>query len=64
MNKPEYVKKYQANRDAIMLRPAKEDGARYRSAAKAAGMSTQGFIFAVLDEYLATHPANTTHPQE
>ncbi len=29
----EAVKKYQEKRDAILLRPSKEDGARYRSAA-------------------------------
>lgn len=40
----EYVKEYQANRDAIMLRPTKEDGALVRSAAKERGMSVQAFV--------------------
>ena len=40
----EYVKEYQANRDAIMLRPTKEDGALVRSAAKDRGMSVQAFV--------------------
>ena len=55
MNKVEYVRKYQANRDAIMLRPSKEDGATIRSAAKAAGMSVQGYVFAALREYMERH---------
>jgi len=45
----EAVKKYQAGRDAIMLRPSKEHGARIRQAAKDAGMSVQAFIFDALD---------------
>lgn len=40
----EYVKEYQANRDAIMLRPTKENGALVRSAAKDRGMSVQAFV--------------------
>ena len=38
------VANYQKNRDAIMLRPAKEDGQRIRSAAATAGQSVQAYI--------------------
>ena len=54
----EAVKKYQEKRDAILLRPSKEDGARYRDAAKQAGMSLQAYIFAALRDYMTTHPAD------
>ena len=53
----EAVKKYQEKRDAILLRPSKEDGARYRDAAKQAGMSLQAYVFAALEDYMTTHPA-------
>lgn len=53
----EAVKKYQEKRDAILLRPSKEDGLRYRDAAKNAGMSLQAYVFAALEEYMAHHPA-------
>ena len=56
-NKVEYVKKYQESRDAIMLRPSKEDGQIVRSAAKERGMSVQGFVMKAVFEYIATHPA-------
>ena len=56
-SKVEYVKKYQAKRDAIMLRPSKEDGARIRQAAADAGMSVQGFMLMLFEEYMTTHPA-------
>ena len=55
-SKVEYVKKYQAKRDAIMLRPSKEDGARIRQAAADAGMSVQGFMLMLFEEYMTTHP--------
>ena len=51
------VKKYQTTRDAIMLRPSKEDGARIRQAAADAGMSVQGFMLMLFEEYTTTHPA-------
>lgn len=35
--------KYNASKDNIMLRPSKEDGARIRKAANAAGKSVQKF---------------------
>lgn len=38
------VKKYQSGRDAIMLRPSKDDGAAIRAAAAAAGQSTQAYV--------------------
>lgn len=55
-NKVEYVKTYQKKRDAIMLRPSKEDGARIREAAKDAGMSVQAFMLQIFNEYMANHP--------
>ena len=55
-NKVEYVKKYQENRDAIMLRPTKADGQLVRSAAKARGKSVQGFVMEIVLEYIASHP--------
>ena len=55
-SKVEYVKKYQAKRDAIMLRPSKEDGARIRQAAADAGMSVQGFMLMLFEEYMTSHP--------
>ena len=44
------VKRYQAGRDAIMLRPAKEDGNEIRAAAAAAGLSLQGYILQAVRE--------------
>ena len=55
-NKVEYVKKYQATRDAIMLRPSKEDGEKVRSAAKAHDMSVQAFVMKAVFEYMENHP--------
>lgn len=49
------VKKYQSTRDAIMLRPSKEDGAKIRQAAADAGMSVQGYVFNALREYMENH---------
>ena len=49
------VKKYQTTRDAIMLRPSKEDGAKIRQAAADAGMSVQGFMFKLFREYMERH---------
>ena len=46
------VKKYQEKRDAILLRPSKEDGARYRATAKQAGMSLQAYVFLAIEEYM------------
>lgn len=44
------VSAYQKRQDNIMIRPSKEEGARIRAAAKAAGMSVQGYILGVLRE--------------
>ena len=40
----ESVKEYQKKRDAIMIRPSKEDGEAIRAAARAAGVSVQKYI--------------------
>ena len=53
--KSEYVKKYQESRDAIMLRPSKEDGAVVRQAAKDFGMSVQAFAMKAMQEYMENH---------
>lgn len=37
-----------------MIRPSKEEGARIRAAAAAAGMSVQGFILGVLRREIGT----------
>lgn len=58
-NKVEYVKKYQATRDAIMLRPSKEDGQIVRSAAKEHGMSVQAFVMKAVFEYIKNHKEET-----
>lgn len=51
------VKRYQAGRDAIMLRPSKDEGREIRQAATDAGESLQGFILgavrARMDNYLS-----------
>ena len=52
MSNMEAVKKYQSKRDSIMLRPSKEDGAQIRAAAKAAGMSVQGYILQAVRIYM------------
>lgn len=45
------VKKYQAGRDAIMLRPPLEDGQAIRAAAAAAGQSVNAYIMDALTAY-------------
>ena len=51
------VKRYQAGRDAIMLRPSKDEGREIRQAAADAGESLQGFslgaVRARMDSYLS-----------
>ena len=49
------VKKYQTTRDAIMLRPSKEDGAKIRQAAADAGMSVLVFMFKLVREFMERH---------
>lgn len=51
-NNQESVKRYQQKRDAIMLRPSKEDGERVRAAAKDRGMSVQAFVMKAVFEYI------------
>jgi len=48
----EYTKKYQATRDAIMLRPSISDGQILRAGAAAAGMSVQAFVMGVMLDYI------------
>ena len=55
MTTQERVKKYQEKRDAIMLRPSKEDGQIVRNAASAFGMSTQAFAMKAMLEYIENH---------
>ncbi len=43
-------KKWNESRDNIMLRPTKEEGAKIRQAAEAAGKSVQAFILDILRE--------------
>lgn len=47
---PEAVKKYQAGRDAIMLRPSLEKGKEIRAAAKNAGSSVQAYILEAVEQ--------------
>ena len=44
------VKEYQKNRDAIMLRPSKEDGETIRNAARDSGQSVQAYILQAVRE--------------
>ena len=44
------VAAYQKRQDNIMIRPSKEEGARIRAAAAAAGQSVQAFILTALRE--------------
>ena len=46
----ESVKDYQKKRDAIMLRPSKEDGADIRAAAELAGQSVQAYVLQAIRE--------------
>ena len=46
----ESVADYQKKRDAIMLRPSKEDGACIRSAALHAGQSVQAYVLQAVKE--------------
>lgn len=47
------VKRYQAGRDAIMLRPSKEEGRDIRQAAADAGESLQGYILEAVRQRMA-----------
>ena len=50
-------KKYNEARDNIMIRPPKEDGARIRAEAAAAGQSVQNYILAAVNGQRETGPA-------
>jgi predicted HicB family RNase H-like nuclease len=50
-------KKYNEARDNIMIRPAKEDGARIREEAAAAGQSVQNYILAAVNGHRGAGPA-------
>lgn len=45
--------RWNASRDNIMIRPTREEGARIRAAAAAAGKSVQGYILDVLRETMS-----------
>lgn len=46
----ESVKAYQQGRDAIMLRPSKDEGQVIRTAADAAGQSVQAYVLQAIRE--------------
>ena len=50
------VAKYQAKRDAIILRPSKEEGAAIRAAAKEAGKSVQSYILDAVRQQMDPQP--------
>ena len=59
----EAVKNYQKNRDAIMLRPTKENGQKIRQAAADAGQSVQAYVLQAVAERMDHDQANQTPPQ-
>lgn len=48
-------KKWNESRDAIMLRPTKEEGSAIRSAAAADGLTVQKYILQAVREYMENH---------
>lgn len=60
----EAVKRYQAKRDAIMLRPSAQEGQTIREAARAAGESVQGYILAAVRDRMKREQANTDNSQD
>ena len=53
---------YQKRQDALTIRPSKEEGARIRAAAAAAGLSVQRYILDVLRKEIGTQQENVdTH---
>lgn len=60
----EAVKRYQAKRDAIMLRPSAQEGQRIRAIASAAGESVQGYILAAVRDRMRREQANTDNSQD
>ena len=55
LSRSEITKRHQEKCDAIMLRPSKEDGKRYRDAAKLLGMPVQQFFFKAAEEYIKNY---------
>ena len=53
----ESVKEYQKGRDAIMLRPSKEEGTIIRAAANMAGQSVQAYVLQAIRERMERDPA-------
>ena len=49
---------YQKRQDALTIRPSKEEGARIRAAAAAAGLSVQRYILDILRQHLPEGPEN------
>ena len=47
------VKRYQATRDAIMIRPRKEAGQEIRTAAAEAGQSVQAYILQAIRDRMS-----------
>lgn len=47
------VKRYQATRDAIMIRPSKEAGQEIRTAAADAGQSVQAYILQAIRDRMS-----------
>ena len=47
------VKRYQATRDAIMIRPSKEAGQEIRTAAAEAGQSVQAYILQAIRDRMS-----------
>lgn len=59
-----YVKKYQEKRDAIMLRPSKEDGQKLRTAAANVGKSVQAFVMETMLEKIDNENLLEEHSAE
>lgn len=52
VSKAAYDVQYIREHDNIMIRPTKEEGARIRAAAAAAGLSVQRYILEILRQHL------------
>lgn len=63
-SKARYDVEYIRAHDNIMIRPSKEEGARIRAAAAAAGMSVQGYILFILREHLPPETGEGGEPAE
>ena len=58
------VKRYQAGRDAIMLRPSKDEGRDIRQAAADAGESLQGYILEAVRQRMGEDLAGSQKPAQ